>query len=200
VAEANKNASTNPAVDEDEFYDDATESFPSVDDLVGGEPPKKAEKIGRLVAIWPLENGVAKKSDGSGTYPYTNSVTLVLDDGPDGDLATDLVGSAPVELQLRHSTSGIQSRLAPRVDGMSKPKRNEDGEIIVPAKPLRFIPMIGRVNTRPSTRQKNGSPAFSVSAPTDADREIIAKFREDIKAVSAKLREKAEAADADDFE
>lgn len=202
MAEATK---TNPAtanVEEEDFYDDATEAFPSKDDLAPlADQKKNPTTDGRLVAIWAIKNGRDKKANGQGMYDWTDSVTLVLDDGPDGDQITDLVGPAPVELTLRHSTSGIQSRLAPRVEGMSKPKRDEAGNIIRPAVPLKFRPMIGRVNTRPSTVQKGGSLAFSIAAPTEEDKAIIQKHKALITEINARLESKAsEAEDAEAFE
>jgi hypothetical protein len=187
---------------EDEFYDEATEAFPSVDDLVPLADKKNPTTDGRLVAIWAVKNGEAKTDrPGGGTYGFTETVTLVLDDGPDGDQATDLIGPAPQKLNLRHSTTGIHSRLAPRVEGMSKPKRDEDGTIIAPAVPLKFRPMIGRVNTRPSTKVKGGSPAVSIAKPTEADLAIVRQFEAEIREINAEQEAKASTvADAEAFE
>lgn len=201
MTEATKKAPA-PQVEEDDFYDDATEAFPSKDDLAPlADQKKNPTTDGRLVAIWAQKNGRDKKANGQGMYDWTESITLVLDDGPDGDQVTDLVGPAPVELNLRHSTSGIQSRLAPRVDGMTKPKRDQDGNIIVPAVSLKFRPMIGRVNTRPSTVQKGGSLAFSIAAPTEEDKVIIEKHKALIKEINQRLEAKAaEVEDGEAFE
>lgn len=190
MAEANGKSTTPTEVEED-FYDDATENFPSVDDLVPLASGKNPETVGRLVAIWALENGSAQGE--KEPYPFTETVTLVLDDGPDGDQVTDLVGPAPVELKLRHSTKGIQSRIGPRVDGWTRAKRNDAGEVTVPSVPMKWRPMIGRVNTKPSTLYKKGSPAVSISLPTDADRAIIEKHKALIKEINARM----EAKDAD---
>lgn len=170
----------NPA--EDEFYDEATEAFPSIEDLVPLANSKNPDTVGRLVAIWAIENGSSKGENG--TYPWTNTVTLVLDDGPDGDQSTDLVGPAPQKLNLRHSTTGIQSRLAPRVEGTNKA-----------GVPLRFRPMIGRVNTKASTRYKKGSPAVSISAPTEADQAIILAHKDLIISINKELENKANKAE-----
>lgn len=163
---------------EDEFYDDATESFPSVEDLVPLANSKNPDSVGRLVAIWAISNGQAKGENGM--YGYTETVTLVLDDGPEGDQATDLVGVAPQKLNLRHSTMGIHSRLAPRVEGTNKA-----------GVPLRFRPMIGRVNTKASTKYKKGSPAVSISAPTEADQEIIQQHKALIISINKEMESKA---------
>ena len=162
----------------DEFYDEATEAFPSVDDLAPLADKNNPTTEGRLVAIWALENGQDKGDNGM--YPWTKTITLVLDDGPEGDQTTELVGPAPVRLELRHSTVGIQTRLAPRVNGRDK---NDQ--------PLRFRPMIGRVNTRPSTRYKKGSPAVSISKPTDADKGIVMAHAEQIRSINAELEQAA---------
>jgi hypothetical protein len=198
----NVNTSTNQ--DED-FYDDATEAFPSVDDLAPLADKRNPNTDGRLVAIWAKENGTAKSDSGDGTYGYTETITLVLDDGPEADQFTELVpavaDNGPVRLDLRHSTTGIHSRLKPRVDGMTKPKKDADGNVIVPAVPMKFRPMLGRVNTRQSTKIKSGSPAFSISAPSEEDKAVINRFREDIVAINRELEAKAKtAADAEAFD
>ena len=184
---------------EDEFYEDATESFPSVADLIPvANNTIKGEVAGRLVGIWAAKNGMQKKDDGS-TYPYTEGTVIVLDNGPDGDQATDLIGEAPQEVYLRFSTTGTQSRLTNRVEGMTKVKRDEDGKVMVPARPQRFLPMFGRINARPSTKHKGGNPAIGISAPTDADREIIRRYKAEIVEISQRMeakeheREEAEA-------
>lgn len=184
---------------QDEFYDDATEAFPSVDDLAPLATNKNPDTTGRLVAIWALENGTAQGE--KGPYSFTETITLVLDDGPDGDQATELVGAAPVELKLRHSTTGIQTRVGPRVEGMSKPKRDADGQIITPSVPLKFRPMIGRINTRAPKNYKNGNPAVSIAVPTDADREIARRYETEIRAINERLEANAsKAEDAKAFE
>jgi len=194
----------NTTADQDEdFYDDATEAFPSVDDLVPLASAKNPDTSGRLVAIWAKENGVAKGD--SGTYGYTETITLVLDDGPDVDQFSDLVGSVadagPIRLDLRHSTTGVHSRLKPRVDGMTKARKAEDGTIIAPAVPQKFRPMLGRLNTKASTKYKKGSPAVSIAAPSEADKAVISRYRDDILAINKELEEKAKgAADAQAFD
>lgn len=171
------------AATEDEFYDEATEAFPSVSDLVPLAHSKNPDTVGRLVAIWAIENGKSKGQSGK-DYGYTETITLVLDDGPDGDQTTDLIGPAPVKLPLRHSTTGIHSRLAPRVEGTNKA-----------GVPLRFRPMIGRVNTKASTSYKGGSPAVSISAPTEADQAIILSHKDLIIQINKEMEAKASQAE-----
>lgn len=168
------------STNEDEFYDDASSAFPSPEDLCPADP--KGEVVGRLVAIWALANGTAKGENGP--YPFTESVTLVLDDGPNGDLATDLIGAAPQRLDLRHSTTGLQSRLRGRVEGI-----NAKGVR------LKYRPLIGRVNTRPSTKYKKGSPAYSISEPSVEDRAIIEAHKAQIIAINRELEAKDKAAE-----
>jgi hypothetical protein len=174
--ETNQSAVT----DEDEEWMDAAKAgFPSMDDLAPLASSANPETKGRLVAIWAKENGTAKGENG--TYGYTETVTLVLDDGPEGNQVTELVGPAPVRLDLRHSTAGVHSRLKPRVDGT-----NAKGVR------LRFRPMIGRIDTRASTKYKKGSPAFSIAEPTAEDMVIARKHKDMITAINQEL-EAAEA-------
>jgi hypothetical protein len=186
---------------EDEFYDDATEEFPSVNDLCpGANNTIKGQVDGRLVAIWAKANGTQKKDDGS-TYGYTEGYVLVLDNGPDGDQATELVGAAPWEGSLRFSTGGTHSRLAPRVEGMTKARRDDDGNVLAPSVPQRWRPMIGRINAKPSTKVKNGSPAIGISAPTAEDKAIIGRFRAEIVEINGRMEAAdTEKADAQAFE
>jgi len=185
--------------DVDEFYDDASSEFPSVDDLSPLASSSNPKTVGRLVAIWAKANGTRKGDNGD--YGFTDSLTLVLDDGPEGDQYTDLVGPAPVEVELQHSTAGIHSRLKPRVDGWSKARKDADGNVIAPSVPLKFRPVIGRINTQASTKYKKGSPAFSISEPSEADREIIKANKDLIISINERLATAAEGAeDAKAFE
>lgn len=190
----------NPSTEDDEFYEDATEEFPSVQDLiVGAHSGLKSEIEGRLVALWPRENGTAQGHNDP--YAYTDAVCLVLDDGPDGTMHTDLIGPAPVELPLRFSTTGIQTRLGPRLEGMTKPKRDpETKEIIVPARPQKYLPMIGRINARPA-KQKGNNPPIGIRMMNDSERPIADRYKSEIKEISAKLKAKDETvADSEAFE
>lgn len=197
-----ENVNSTAGQDED-FYDEASEAFPSVDDLVPHANAQNPNTDGRLVAIWAKENGIAKGENGP--YGYTDTVTLVLDDGPMGDQFTDLVPSVasdgPIRLDLRHSTMGVHSRLKPRVDGMSKAVKAEDGTVLRPPVPLKFRPLLGRLNTKASTKYKKGSPAVSISAPSEQDKAVIAKWADDIRAINKELETKAsQSEDAEAFE
>jgi hypothetical protein len=163
-------------VDENEdFYDDAEETFPGKEDLKD-----------RLVAVFALENGTDKNTDGK-SYPFTKTITFVLDDGPDGtsaetavrdgEIGENRVGPAPAELDLRWSTEGMVSRLAPRVGKT-------------------WQPLVGRINSRPN-KVKGRSASWSISKPTDEDKDYIrengynAKFR----AIAARLEAEAKKAE-----
>lgn len=175
MAKANENANTTPAGEED-FYDDAAETFPGKEDLKD-----------RLVAVWALTRGQDKNSDGR-LYPYVTSVTMVLDDGPtgwsptsikDGETVPNLVPSVadngPQELNLRWSTEGMVSRLDPRIGKTDKP-------------------MVGRINSR-ANKVKGRSASWSIAAPTDEDKAIARTHLAAVKAVTARLvadRAKAE--------
>lgn len=190
------------AFEDEEFYEDANDEFPSVgtDLIVGAHSQIKDEVLGRLVAIWPRENGSEIGQSGK-PYPYTDGIVLVLDDGPDGEQSTPLVGPAPQELPLRFSTTGIQSRLAPRLDGMTAVRRNKDtGEVIAPARPQKYLPMIGRINARPA-KQKGNNPPIGIRMMTDDERPIAKRYKDEIKEISARLKAKDEAkSDAEAFE
>ena len=183
---------------EDEYYEDANDEFPSMADLVvGAHSGIKGEIEGRLIAVWPRENGTDQGKNGS--YDWTDGVCLVLDDGPDGTMFTDLVGKAPIELPLRFSTKGIQSRLGPRLDGMTKPKRDADGQIVVPSRPQKYVPMIGRVNARPA-KEKGNNPPIGIRMMTVDEKPIAQRYKDEIKAISSKLKAKDETvADAEAF-
>lgn len=174
-----KAAETAPAItsEDEEWMDGASSAFPKIENLAPAIPPNYG--AGRLVAIWALKNGT-RKGD-SGVYPFVETVTLVLDNGPDGKQTDDLVGPAPVKLEgFQHSTVGLVSRLGKRVDGTN-------------ARGIRtkYRPLIGRINTQASKVNKNVA-AFSIAEVTAEDMVIVRKYQEMIKGVNAAL----EAADA----
>jgi hypothetical protein len=178
----------NTSTSQDDFYDDATDTFPKVEHLAPSIPPKFGD--GRLLAIWAQSEGTRKGDNG--TYAFVETVTVTLDDGPNGldgpgwsEEAAELVPSGFQRLdKFQHSTGGLVARLQKRLTG-----RNRDGV------PLRFRPMIGRLNTQASKNNKMVA-AYSISAPTDADREIVEKYGDKIRAINAEL-EKAETTGSD---
>lgn len=177
-----KSKSTSPAAEpEDEFFDEATETFPGKEDLKD-----------RLVAVWALGRGQDKNSDGK-LYPFVTSLTMVLDDGPngwsptsikDGDTVPNLVPSVAdglAEINLRWSTEGMVTRLDPRIGKTTKP-------------------MIGRINSRPN-KVKGRSASWSISAPTESDKATARAVGSQIKAVTERLIAEAnKAADASAFD
>jgi hypothetical protein len=180
MASNTKANETAPAVtaEDEEWMDGAKTAFPSIENLApslrGSYGP------GRLVAIWAVENGVGQSTTTAGkTYGYTETITLVLDDGPDGTQTDELIGAAPVRLEMRHSTTGLHSRLKPRVDGV-----NAKGI------KLRFRPMVGRINTQESKNSKNQA-AFSISDPSPEDMVTARKYKDMILSINQELEAKA---------
>jgi hypothetical protein len=181
---------TDPAkviTDEDsEWMDGATASFPKAEHLAPSLPPNYGP--GRLVAIWALENGTRKGDNG--TYPFVRTLTLVLDEGPNGQAwltgtdgwdaeASSIIPASPVRLDdFQHSTGGLVARLSKRVTGV-----NAKGV------PLKYRPMIGRMNTQASKTNKNVA-AFSIAEPTAKDMEVARKHSELIKSINKEMEDK----------
>lgn len=178
------NVNTSTGEDED-FYDDATSAFPSAEHLAPTVPPNFGE--GRLVAIWAISNGEAKGNNG--VYGYTETITLALDDGPDGDQANEMVPAAPFRTDMRHSTGYIHGKLKGRVTG-----KNAKGI------PLRWRPLIGRVNTKASTNNKNVA-AFGIAPKTDDDMVIVNRYKSLIIEINKELEAvEKEAENSDAFD
>lgn len=167
--------------DEEDFYDDATASFPAVEHLAPSLPPNFGP--GRLVAIWALKNGTGKGTNG--LYAYTETITLALDNGPNGDQVNEMVPAAPFRVDMRHSTGFIQGKLKGRVDG-----KNTAGVR------LKYRPLIGRVNTQASSNNKN-VPAYGLSEPTDADHDIVQRHKAMIISINKELEAKDKQAEDD---
>lgn len=162
--------------EDEEWMDGATSAFPSIENLAPSVPPSFGP--GRLVAIWALSNGTAISAQTQKPYGYTETITLVLDNGPDGNQTDELIGAAPQRLEMRHSTTGLHTRLRGRVEG-----RNAKGI------PLKYRPMVGRVNTQASRNNKNVA-AYSISEPTAKDMEIARQYKDMITAINAELEAK----------
>lgn len=178
---ANKEA---PAVTEDdeEWMDGASSEFAKIKHLAPGV--RDGFGAGRLLAIWAQSAG-ERKGEGGKPYAFVETLTLVLDDGPNGDQVTELIGKAPVRLEkFQHSTEGLVARLNPRINGV-----NAKGI------PLRFRPMVGRLNTQPSSRNEDVA-AFSISEPTADDMIRARAHKELIMSINSEL-EKAAAAKED---
>lgn len=152
---------------EDEFYDSATSEFPAKEDLKD-----------RLVAIWFTGKTGERKSEATGkVYPFCETVTLVLDDGPDGyqEVRTDgdpnLVPSVevngPQKLDdFQWSATGIYSRAV---------KREVGGK-----------PMIGRINSR-KNKTKGMADAWSIAEMVPADVDVARRHRDAIMATTAAM-------------
>jgi hypothetical protein len=172
---------TTNSTPEDEFFDDAAEAFPGKEDLKD-----------RLVAVWALERGQDKNNEGK-AYPFVKTITLVLDDGPNGwsptsikddetvpNLVPPVAEDGPQELALRWSTEGMVARLDPRIGKTTKP-------------------MIGRINSR-KNKTSGRSASWSIAAPTDEDKATARGHVDAIKAVTARVEAEANAAvDAEAF-
>jgi hypothetical protein len=182
--EQNVTQDVNTSTTADDFYDDATDGFAKVEHLAPSLPPKFG--MGRLLAIWVTGEG-KRKNDKGDFYPFVETVTVTLDDGPEGldapgwdEMAAELVPSGWNRLdKFQHSTGGLVARLQKRLTGRNK------ADV-----PLRFRPMIGRINTQPSRQNKN-VPAYSISAPTDEDRAIIEQYGDRIRAINVELERAA---------
>jgi len=179
-----ENVSTTPEADE--FYDEATETF-----------PRKEDFEDRLVAIWVTgKHGTRTSESTSKTYGWVETITMALDDGTDGTKghgdASDgepfLVGPAPAEaVGFQWSAEGMYARLYPRiklVDAAGNPD---------------YRPTIGRINRRKNTK-KGFSDSWSIGKPTDEDKALVRKLADRIKATTARVQaEREEAVNAEAF-
>lgn len=169
------------SVNPNQFYDDATDVFPKVEHLAPSLPPNFGP--GRLLAIWATGEGTRMNKEGK-IYPYVETITVTLDDGPSGldgpgweAMAAEIIPEGVQRLdKFQHSTGGLVARLQRRLTG-----RNQDGV------PLRYRPMIGRLDTQPSKQNKNVA-AYSIKPPTDDDRAVIEQHVEMIAAINEELR------------
>jgi hypothetical protein len=168
-------------------FDDATEEFPAKEDLKD-----------RLVLIFVTGKHGMRKGSAPGSKPYAwfETITLVLDDGPnwdgtkivDGEKMPMLVPSVKEEGVQRldnfqYSQGGLTARLAPRVN--LSPGQPPIG-VEIQDKPKTFAPMLGRINSR-----KNSQPGFSASwsigKPTDADKVVARKYNDLIAQITKEL-------------
>jgi len=193
MATSNKPADVNTKAitsEDEEWMDGASATFAKAEHLAPSLPPNFGD--GRLVAIWAQENGTRKSTNPGGKdYPFVSTVTLVLDEGTNGQdwltgangwdaEASTVIPAAPVRLDdFQHSTGGLVARLSKRVTGVN----------VKTGTPLKYRPMIGRMNTRASAQNKN-VPAFSISEPTAADMVIARKYADMIKGINAELEAK----------
>jgi hypothetical protein len=167
---------TQPNEDED-FFESATSEFPAKEDLKD-----------RLVAIWNTGKTGTRKSEATGLpYPYVETITVVLDDGPNGwqdrrpegapNLVPSVAEHGPQRLDgFQWSATGVYSRAVKR--------------------PVGSIPMIGRINMKPN-KTKGMSPPWNIDEMTDADREIAREHRALLITVTNEIRNGAQKAEDD---
>jgi hypothetical protein len=182
---------------EQDLFDDAQEEFPGKEDLKD-----------RLVLIWVTgRHGVRKSADaGSRPYDWYETVTVVLDDGPnwdgfkvvDGERKPMLVASVKDEGPQRldnfqFTQSGLTTRLAGRV-ALSPGSPTINGPA-VQDKSKTYRPMIGRINSRPN-KVKGRSASWSIAEPTIEDKVVARKHNALIAQISKEMetagQEKAE--------
>lgn len=158
-----------------ELFDDAKTEFPAKEDLKD-----------RLVAIWVTGKQGERKSAATGkSYGWVETITLVLDDGPDGTSYTDLVPAGIQRLDnFQWSAAGLFSRLSQR---------------IVNGKPKTFKPMLGRINSRKNS-VRGMADAWSISEPTEADRATAVKNADLIRKITAELQAAQKSDDDEAFD
>lgn len=180
-----ENNSTAPI--EEDLFDDAQEEFPGKEDLKD-----------RLVAIWVTGKHGMRKGDGAGArpYPWYETVTLVLDDGPnwdgrkivDGESKPNLVPSVAENgaqrlTNFQFTQGGLTARLEGRVNVTAEGAIN-GGAVL--DKPKTFRPMLGRINSRKNKIQGR-SASWSISEPTADDKVIARKFNAEMAAISKEM-------------
>jgi hypothetical protein len=171
-----------------DLVDDAQETFPAKEDLKD-----------RLVAIWVTGKHGKRKGAGPDAKPYDwyETVTLVLDDGPNWDgfkivdgekqemLVPSVAENGPQRLDgFQYSQSGLTQRLSGRVHLSATPARVNGDPVI--DKPKSFKPYFGRINSR-KNKQAGYNASWSISVPTDADQEIKIANAELIRSISAEM-------------
>lgn len=202
IQEKNKQMTdTQNATAEDlELFDDATEEFPGKEDLKD-----------RLVAIWVTGRHGTRigKAPGSKPYPWYETVTLVLDDGPawdgykivDGERKPMLIESVtehgPQRLDgFQYAQTGMTKRLEQRVHlSIALPAVGKE----VKDQPKSFKPMLGRINSRKNS-QAGFNASWSISEPTDGDRAKARAQAALILQISAELEKAGQPTDEDAFE
>lgn len=156
-----------------DLYDEASEEFAGKEDFKD-----------RLVAIWVTGvKGMRTNADGK-SYPWVETITVALDDGPDGESVTELVGPAPERQdKIQWSATGLVSRLEPRIT-----KKDANGDLI-------FRPLTGRINTR-KNKVKGRADSWSISTPTEDDKVILDGFSDLLREITNEVREARSTTDA----
>lgn len=162
---------------DDDLFEPAKTEFPAKEDLKD-----------RLVAIYPTGKvGTRLSAANNKQYGWVETITVVLDDGPEGVSYTDLVplvnenepGTPVVLRNFQWSAAGIFSRIDQKRTNPSVPGT------------------VGRINSRPNSK-KGLADAWSISTPTEEEMAIARKYadvcravREEIKAERQKLEDEA---------
>lgn len=155
-----------------ELFDDAKETFPGKEDMKD-----------RLVLVWATGKTGQRKSEATGKlYDWAETVTMVIDDGPEGynpkradgdpNLIAPVAQEGPQEITFQWSTGGLVTRIKERIGTDGKPKT--------------FKPFLGRINSR-KNKVKGMSDSWSISEPTDEDRATARRYAGQIKAISERL-------------
>lgn len=152
---------------DDDLFEPAKSEFPAKEDL-----------LNRLVVIYPTgKTGKRPASSGGDPYPWYETMTVVLDDGPDGTAATELVGPAPQVLRgFQWSASGLVSRL------MVKPSNAE-----------KVGSLVGRINTMPN-KIKGRTPPWSIAAPTEEEMALARQYADLCRSVRDEIKAMHQAA------
>jgi hypothetical protein len=191
-----------PAGEVEDVFDDAKDDFPAKEDLKD-----------RLIAVWATGKHGKRLADGPGARPYAwfETITLVLDDGPnwdgmkidaDGERVANLVPSVaengPQRLDgFQWTQSGTTSRIEARV-AMSATVAKVNGDPVYD-KPKTFRPMLGRVNSR-KNKTAGRSASWSIGEPTPEDKVIAREYTELMVQISAELENPPVAASDDEFD
>lgn len=186
-----------------DLVDDAKEEFPAKEDLKD-----------RLVAIWVTgKHGIrVGTAPGSKAYPWYETVTLVLDDGPNWTgmkivddeqremIVPSVAENGPQRLDsFQFSQGGLTQRLAPRVQDAPGTNPKPNGNPVM-GTPKSFKPMLGRVNSR-KNKQAGFSASWSIASPTEADYDIVRKNADLIRSISAEMEKAASVVDdGDEFD
>lgn len=165
---------------EDEFFDSATSEFPAKEDLNG-----------RLVAIWNTGKEGKRQSEVTGkSYPYVETVTVVLDDGPGDWYATNAKRMAN---GIDGPAAGVDDCLVPSVR-LNGPQQLDGFQWSATGVYSRTVrrepygkPMIGRINSR-KNKTKGMSDAWSIAECTPEDMEIARSHRDYIMRTTADLK------------
>jgi hypothetical protein len=169
--------------EDDDLFDAATNQFPSKEDMEN-----------RLVLIWPTGKNGTRRSESTGKpYRWYETVTVVIDDGPNGwqaqrsdgdpNLIASVAENGPQTLNnYQWTPGGLVARLESRVT---------DG------KPNTYKPILGRINQRKNKNKGMANP-WSIAEPTDEDKATARRYTDLIRKTSADLKARVEAGTGDD--